>query len=453
MEKRVLPQDLNAEAGVISAMIVDSTVIPKAAELITEKSFYRNAHRLMFRCIVAMFNRGDNVDIITLGDALRKLSDKKTHKTHLEMVGGQNFINMMSDVALSGANIESHINIVLEKEMLRSIINTGAQMIEDAYRSEKPAVEILEESETKIFGISTAYKTSYKHIKDIIPSAMGAINDAAIQKVKNVGLPYGFIDLDRILGGLKKGKLIILAARPSVGKTSLALNIANNVASRNGAKVLFVTMEMEGEEIVTKMISSGSGISMSVLEQGFGMDEDRINRVFNVGKDLEQIDLYIDDASTQTNSSLRAKGMRMSMEDGIDLMVIDYLQLMSGSSGSAESRQNEISAISRNLKILAKDLGIPIIALSQLNRGVEGRDDKRPKLSDLRESGAIEQDADVVMFIYRDEVYYQVDKDNVPLDNEGKAEVIVAKNRNGAIGMAPLTFIKESTRFTDIGGY
>lgn len=451
---RILPQDLNAEAAVLSAMIVDNNVVPRAIELLQEDHFYRNSHRLIFGTIIDMFELSIEVDIITLIDKLKQASDKKTHKNHLEMVGGESFINDLSDVVLSGANIEYHANIVLEKALLRQLIIASNSILEKSYRADSPVDDIVDAAEQAIFQIAERpNKKTFMSLHDLMPGTIKHIEETANSKKSVFGVPSGFNELDRFIGGFRPGQLVILAARPAMGKTSFALNLAFNAAYHFDKKVGIFTMEMESEELLMRMLSSASEVSMDNMLKGYGMDEKKIFRISGVAQALSEKDVYIDDNGSNTILDVRAKSRRLKAElQGLDMILIDYLQLMS-SRGRSESRQQEISEISRNLKILAKELGIPIIALSQLNRGVEGRDDKRPKLSDLRESGAIEQDADIVMFIYRDEVYNQADKDGAPLDNEGKAEIIISKNRHGSIGTVHLTFLKQFTSFRDVSQY
>ncbi len=447
---RILPQDLNAEAAVLSAMIVDNNVVPRAIEMLLEEHFYRNAHRIIFQTISDLFETSIEVDIITLIDKLKQKNDKKSHRNHLEMVGGEAFINELSDVVLSGANIEYHANIVLEKALLRQLIVTSNSILESSYRADSPVDDIVDSAEQAIFKIAERpNRKTFMSLHDLMPDTIKHIEETAASKKSVFGVPSGFTDLDRFIGGFRAGQLVIIAARPAMGKTSFALNLAFNAAYHFDKKVGIFTMEMESEELLMRMLSSASEVSMDNMLKGYGMDEKKIFRISGVAQALSEKEIHIDDNGSNTILDIRAKTRRLKAElQGLDLILIDYLQLMS-SRGRQESRQQEISAISRNLKILAKEVGIPIIALSQLNRGLEGRDDKRPKLSDLRESGAIEQDADIVMFIYRDEVYHQADKDGNQLDNDGKSEIIISKNRHGAIGTVHLTFLKQFTSFRD----
>ncbi|MFO7896215.1 MAG: replicative DNA helicase [Candidatus Cloacimonadales bacterium] len=436
--ERQLPNDINAEAAVLSAMMADNQVVPQAIENIEEHHFYRSAHKSIFRMMLNLFEDNIEIDIITIIDKLKQ-------NNLLEKVGGMNFINELSDVVLSGANIDHHINIVLEKAYLRQLITASNKIIEECYRDEQPVSDIIDGAEEAIFKIAERpNKKSFVGVSEIIPNTIRNIEEIASSKKNILGVPTGFIDLDRMIGGFRPGQLIVLAARPAMGKTSFALNIVANAAVQSDLKVGIFTMEMEADELLMRMLSSASEVNMENILKGFGMDQKKIMRIAGAAEVLSEKYIYIDDTGSNNILDIRAKTRRLKAElKGLDLLVIDYLQLMNGR-GRGENRQQEISEISRSLKLLAKELGLPIVALSQLNRGVESRDDKRPKLSDLRESGAIEQDADLVMFIYRDEVYYE------DTEKPGIAEIIIGKNRHGAIGKVEMFFQKECTAFRDI---
>ena len=436
--EKQLPNDINAEAAVLSAMMVDNQVVPQAIEKLEEINFYRSAHKSIFNTMVQLFEDNIEIDIITIIDRLKQ-------NTVLEQVGGINFINDLSDVVLSGANIDHHIKIVLEKSFLRQLITASNKIIEQCYKDEQPIADIIDQAEQAIFKIAeTPNKKSFVGVDKLIPRTIRNIEETASSKKNVLGVPTGFIDLDRFVGGFRPGQLIILAARPAMGKTSFALNLAANAAIRSDMKVGIFTMEMEADELLMRMLSSASEVNMENILKGFGMDEKKIMRIAGAAEVLSEKCIYIDDTGSNNILDIRAKSRRLKAEiKGLDLLVIDYLQLMNGR-GKGENRQQEISEISRSLKLLAKELEVPIVALSQLNRGVESRDDKRPKLSDLRESGAIEQDADLVIFIYRDEVYYE------DTEKPGVAEIIISKNRHGAIGKVEMFFQKECTAFRDI---
>lgn len=435
--ERMLPCDINAESAVLSAMMIDNNSVAKVLELVKENHFYKTAHRLIFSAICDLFEKNIEVDIITL---IHKLDEKND----LDKVGGKIYINELSDVVLSSANVEFHAQIVLEKALLRDLITTSNQIIKNCYNPEGPISDIVDRAEQEIFKIAEMPNNrSFVRVSSIIPEALQNIEEVAKTRKSVLGVGSGFDALDKKLGGFRKGQLVIVAARPAMGKTSFALNIAFNAVYQN-MKVGVFTLEMASEELLLRLFSSHSEVSMETMIKGYGMDQAKILRITQVADVLGGKDLYIDDTGAVTVMDIRAKSRRLKAElKGLDLIIIDYIQIMS-SKKSIDNRQQEIAEISRALKILAKELEIPIIALSQLNRGLESRTDKRPMLSDLRESGAIEQDADIVMFIYRDEYY------NKDSEKPGIAEIIIGKNRHGATGTVELRFKSEFTKFEDI---
>ena len=439
--QREAPKDINAEAAVLSAMMLDNFAVAKSIEMLDKDHFYRPSHKMIFENMIELFEENIEIDIITLIDKL------KTNK-QLEAVGGEAFVNELSDVVLSSANIEFHANIVLERALLRQLIETSGKIIEKCYASDEAVDDIVDRAEQMIFNIAERPgKKAFESISEIIPATIKNIEETATSKKSVLGVPTGFMDLDRKIGGFRPGQLIIIAARPAMGKTSLALNIASNAAVRYDKKVGVYTMEMESDELLMRMLSSASEVSMDEMLKGYGMNEKKILRIAGAAEVLSEKEIYVDDSGSNTILDIRAKTRRLKAElKGLDMIIIDYMQLMSVKR-NRENRQQEISEISRNLKVLAKELSIPIVTLSQLNRGLESRDDKRPRLADLRESGAIEQDADVVLFIYRDEVY------NEETEFPGVAEIIVGKNRHGAIGKIELHFLKEFTSFRDKNEY
>ncbi len=439
--KRQLPNDINAEAAVLSAMMIDNYVVARAIEMLEDDHFYRTSHQVIFKALSSLFESNIEIDIITLIDQL------KTNK-ELDKIGGEQFINDLSDVVLSGANIEYHANIVLEKALLRQLITASNKIIENCYNADQSVDDIVDSAEQSIFQIAERpNRKAFQSIGSVIPETIKNIEETAATKKSVLGVPSGFMDLDRRIGGFRPGQLIVLAARPSMGKTSLALNIASNAAVRYEKKIGIFTMEMESDELLMRMLSSASEVSMDNMLKGYGMNEKKILRIAGAAEVLSEKQIYIDDNGSNTILDVRAKTRRLKAElKGLDLIIIDYMQLMS-LKRNRENRQQEISEISRSLKVLAKEMGVPIIALSQLNRSLENREDKRPKLADLRESGAIEQDADIVMFIYRDEVY------NEETEKPGIAEIIIGKNRHGAIGKLELKFYSEFTSFRDANEY
>ncbi len=393
--QREAPKDINAEAAVLSAMMLDNFAVAKSIEMLDKDHFYRPSHKIIFENMIELFEENIEIDIITLIDKLKT-------NNQLEAVGGEAFINELSDVVLSSANIEFHANIVLERALLRQLIETSGKIIEKCYASDEAVDDIVDRAEQMIFNIAERPgKKAFQSISEIIPATIKNIEETATSKKSVLGVPTGFMDLDRKIGGFRPGQLIIIAARPAMGKTSLALNIASNAAVRYDKKVGVFTMEMESDELLMRMLSSASEVSMDEMLKGYGMNEKKILRIAGAAEVLSEKEIYVDDSGSNTILDIRAKTRRLKAElKGLDLVIIDYMQLMSVRR-NRENRQQEISEISRNLKVLAKELSIPIVTLSQLNRGLESREDKRPKLADLRESGAIEQDADIVLFIYR----------------------------------------------------
>ncbi len=436
---RALPTDVNAEAGVLSAMIIDSGMVSKGIETVKEEYFSRTANKLVFRSICELFNEGVEVDPVTLADRMAR-------NNSLEKAGGIPYINDLADFVISSANFDYHLNIMTEKALLRHLIIACNGIIESCYSSPKPVKTIVDEAEQQIFNIAELPKhQGFQRFDEISPEVVKVIDMIASTKVPVIGVPSGFGDLDRLTGGFRPGQFIIIAARPAMGKTSLALNIASHAAVNMGKKVAIFTMEMASDEVIMRMFSSAAEVNMDAMLKGYTMNEEKLIRIMQASEVLSAKPIYIDESGTNTPLEIRAKTRRLSADiDGVDLIIIDYLQLMTLTK-ERDNRQQEISEISRALKILAKDMKIPVVALSQLNRMLENREDKRPRLSDLRESGAIEQDADLVMFIYRDEEYYH-EKSEKP----GIAEVIIGKNRHGSTGSVELGFVKEFTLFRSI---
>lgn len=447
-EVRQLPNDINAEAAVLSAMMIDNYVVARALEILKEEHFYRTAHRAIFNAITELFENNIEIDIITLIDLLKQ-------KGQLEKVGGEPFINELSDVVLSGANIEYHARIVLEKALLRQLIVSANEIVESCYRSEQPVEDIVDEAEQAIFRIAErpSHKT-FVSVNDIIPATLQNIEDIATAKKSILGVPTGFTDLDNLIGGFRPGQFVVIAARPAMGKSSFALNIALNAAWHHDKKIGIFTMEMENEECLMRMLSSATrklgsdkAVSMDTMLKGYGMTEKKVLTIAELAESLAEKQIYIDDTGANTILDIRAKSRRLKAEiKGLDLIIIDYITLMT-TKRSRENRQQEIAEISRSLKVLAKELSIPIMALSQLNRAVEGRNPPIPMLADLRESGAIEQDADIVIFIYRDEVYRE------DSEEKGIADIIIGKNRHGPIGKVKLKFFADTTTFDNYAPY
>jgi len=395
--ERTLPADINAEAALLSAMLIDSDVVSKGIEKIKEEYFYRNAHKIIFRTMQELFFEGIEIDQLTLINRLER-------NNLLEKVGGIPYINEIADFVVSSANFDYHLNIVTDQALLRHLILASNGIIENCYTSAKPVKTIVDEAEQAIFAIAELPShQGFVRFDQISQEVLDNIDKIASTKIPVTGVSSGFGDLDRFTGGFRPGQFIIIAARPAMGKTSLALNIAANAAVNLNKKVAIFSMEMAADEVIMRMFSSASEVKMDGMLRGYGMNEEKLIRIMQASEVLSSKHIYIDDSGTNTPLDIRAKTRRLAAEiGGLDLVLIDYLQLMT-LTREKDNRQQEISEISRALKILAKDMKIPVVALSQLNRAAESREDKRPKLADLRESGAIEQDADLVMFIYRDE--------------------------------------------------
>lgn len=441
---RQLPQDVTAEAAVLAAMLIDNYSISVAIEMLSEKHFYKSSHKLIYRGILKLFEENIEIDVITLLDWLKR------HDL-LEKAGGVLYINEVSDTVLSGANLKYHAKIVLEKALLRDMITTANSIIEDCYLGKGEVDSIVDRAEQAMFEIAERPDSQgFMSASLSMPEVLNTIEEVSRTKTQVHGIGTGFTKLDSFTGGFKPGQFIVIAARPAMGKTSFALNIASHATVSMGKKVGVFTMEMASEELLIRMLSSGSRVPMDNILKGYGMNQEKMANISLVAQAIAESKLYIDDTGANTALDIRAKSRRLKAElKGLDMIMIDYLQLMSGT--SKENRQQEIADISRSLKILARELEIPVIALSQLNRGLEARPNKRPLLSDLRESGAIEQDADVVIFIYRDEVYHysknDKEKNDEAYDQDGVAEIIIGKNRHGAVGTVKLRFVKELTKF------
>lgn len=436
---RVPPQAIDAEMSVLGAMLLEKQAIGRAAEILEAEAFYRDAHRKIFAALVALYDRNESADLITVTEELRK-------RGHLESVGGASYLSQLLDDSIvpTAANVEYHSNLVLEKSTLRRLIEVSTEIVQRGYEAAESSGDLIDRAEEMIFSINDPrLKKGFIGIKSLLPDAVEVIQEIYDHKKPITGVPSGFIDLDKLTAGFQKSDLIVIAGRPSMGKTSLALNIAEMAAVGDRIPVGVFSLEMSREQLVMRLLASQAGIAMHRLRTGYLRPEEWAVLTDAAGA-LSQAPIFIDDTPAISVMEMRAKARRLKNEHGLGLLVVDYLQLARGY-GSVESRQQEISQISRSLKSLAKELEVPILALSQLSRAVEQREDKRPMLSDLRESGAIEQDADLVIFIFREE-FYRPNKEEA----RGKAEVIVGKHRNGPTGSAKLAFLAELARFSNL---
>ncbi len=450
---RQLPFSEEAEQAVLGAAMVDKEAIGLAREKIDFADFYRLEHQLIFRAMCSLYENDQAVDPITVADMLQKSSeeflDKAQQKAYqgkdlMEVVGGMDFLIDLAGMMGTAANVLYHAGIVREKAVLRTLITVSNTIATEAYDAADEAGKILDRAQGKIYDISEETRVGgFAAVDSIVPGAFKSIEEAFQSNDDVTGLRTGYVEMDRRTGGLQPADLIVLAARPSMGKTSLALNMAYNVAVNEGAGVGIFSLEMSREQLVMRMLGASGSFNLHNLRRGKLRAEDW-PRLTQACEELSQAPIYIDDNSGISVLEMKAKARRLKQQHGLGLIVIDYLQLMN-SPGRVENRQQEISAISRNLKGMAKDLNVPVLALSQLSRGVEARGDHMPMLSDLRESGAIEQDADVVLFIYREEVY-KPDDETV----RNMATIKIGKQRNGPIGQFDLHFHKEFTRFNDL---
>ena len=427
------PQSLEAEQAVLGSMLISKEAVSKVLQWITTEHFYKDAHGKIFATMISLFNENEPVDTISVIDQLKKNKE-------IEGVGGAYYITGLVEAVPTAANVESYAKIVLEKAVLRKLIYLAHDMSKEAYDDRQTVDDILDSAEQSIFTITqNRLKGGFKHIEPILHESFEQLDAISSKAGSVIGVPSGLIDLDEITAGFHPGDLVIIAGRPSMGKTSLALSIARNAAVDHKESIGFFSLEMADLQIAMRLLCAESKVDSHLVRTGNLPKSQWKNLSLHVGT-LAEAPIYLDDSPAITVLELRAKARRLKAEHDVKLIIVDYLQLMQGPKG-VESRQQEISIITRSLKSLAKDLKIPIIALSQLSRAVENRTDKRPQLSDLRESGAIEQDADVVMFLFRQWVYTREEEDR------GKAQVIIAKQRNGPTGTVNITFLDRFARF------
>ena len=436
--KRVMPHSIEAEQSVVGAMLMDKDAITAASEMISGSDFYQSAYGVIFDSMVELFNEGKPVDLITLQERLRE-------KEVPAEIASLEFVRDLVTAVPTSANIKYYAQIVADKSMMRRLIKLNEEIENVCYAGKEPLEAVLEKTEKSVFELLQRRNTGdYVPIRQVVLNALERIEKASKNKGTVTGIPTGFIDLDYKLSGLQRSDLILIAARPSMGKTAFVLNIAQHAAFRQNLAVAIFSLEMSKEQLVNRLFSLESQVDAQALRTGNMKDSDWEKLIEGAGI-IGQSQLIIDDTPGISVSELRSKCRKYKLENDLDLIIIDYLQLMTGSIGrSSESRQQEISEISRSLKGLARELNVPVIALSQLSRAVEGRPDKRPMLSDLRESGAIEQDAGVVMFIYRDEYY------NKDSEYKKQAEIIIAKQRNGPVGTVHLAWLGEYTKFANL---
>lgn len=432
---RSLPQSIEAEQSVIGSMIIDRSAIAQAAEGLDEEDFYRDSHKVLFKSIIDMFKKDMAVDLVTVLEHL-KASDT------LDRAGGVTYVTEITSSVPTTANLASYIKIVQEKSTLRKLIKASTSIIEESYNKQGEVENVLDSAEKRIFDIAEKRTASdFEPLNQVLERGFIEIERLFNNKGEITGVGSGFIDLDAKTSGFQKGDMVLIAARPSMGKTTFALNIAEHAALREGKSVVIFSLEMSKEQLAYKLLCSEANVDMLKLRTGTLDDKDWENIARATGP-LSKAKIYIDDTAGVSVMEMRSKCRRLKVEYGIDLILIDYLQLMSGS--SSESRQQEVSEISRSIKALAKEMECPVIALSQLSRAPEQRADHRPMLSDLRESGSIEQDADLVMFLYRDEYY------NKETEDKNVGECIIAKQRNGPVGTVKLAWLGQFSKFGNL---
>ena len=432
------PQSLEAEQSVLGAILLDHQSLSKALEILSPDDFYREAHRQIFRGMIEMYERNKAIDLITLPEYLKQ-------QNLLGDVGGVGYLASLVQAAPTAANILYHARIVHEKGVLRGLIHTATDIVTQGFEGTRDADELLDQAEQKIFSISQArQRRSFVPLKDVTTPAFHLINELHSKKSEITGIPSGFIDLDAKTAGFQPSDLIVIAGRPSMGKTSLALGAALHAAMHKEAVVAIFSLEMSKEQLAVRMLSSVGNIDSQKMRTGKLEQKEFDTLLGAMDKLNNEVKIFIDDSGALSALEMRAKARRLKSDAGLDLVIVDYLQLMKGRS-NAENRQQEISDISRSLKALAKELNVPVIALSQLSRAVEARKPPRPLLADLRESGAIEQDADLVIFIYREDQYFP---DST--DEHGIAEIIIGKQRNGPTGEVKLKFRDEYAKFANL---
>ncbi len=433
-EGKVPPHSVEAEEGVLGGVLVDNNSIDRAMEILLAEDFYRESHRKIMKAFLELNGRGEAIDLITVSDYLKG-------RNELDEIGGATYLAELSERVPTSANVGQYAKIVKDKAVLRALITTMNDISVRSFQAPGDVESFLDEAEQRVFEIAERKtRPAFFRVRDIVVDSMKAVEQLYEKRELVTGVPTGFIDLDKKTAGLQPGDLIIVAGRPSMGKTALALNVAQYAAQEAGHGVAVFSLEMGKEQLVFRMLCSEARVDQSKVRAGFAAERD-YPKLAIAAERLSEAKIYIDDTPSLGVLELRAKARRLSRErdSNLGMIIVDYLQLMRGP--VTDSREQEISAISRSLKALAKELQVPVIALSQLNRQVEQRADKRPVMADLRESGAIEQDADVIMFLYRDWVYNQKEAD------ERDAELIIGKQRNGPTGTIPIAFFAEYTRF------
>lgn len=437
---KIPPQDIEAEQAVIGSMLTDQDAVIAAIEVLKAEDFYREDNKLIFEAILNIYNRAEPIDIITLKSELSSMGK-------LDAVGGLEYIAELPDKVPTTANVERYIKIVEEKSMLRNLVKTANEILSLGYDETQNVEDILDSAEKKIFDVmQRKSQKGYSTIKDILIDSFSRLEELYNQKSHVTGVPTGFVDLDNKTAGFQNSDFILIAARPAMGKSAFALNIATYAATRANVPVAIFSLEMSKEQVANRILCSEALVDSNKVRTG-NLEDDEWQKLAETSGELSNAEIYVDDTPGINIMEIRARCRKLKLEKNIGLVLIDYLQLIQGSGKKGANREQEIAEISRSLKILAKELNIPVVALSQLSRAVEGRPDHRPMLSDLRESGSIEQDADIVMFLYRDDYY------NEDSEKKNIAEVIIAKQRSGSLGNIELAWLGSYTKFANLEKY
>lgn len=437
---KIPPQDIEAEQAVLGSMLTDQDAVIAAIEVLKEDDFYREDNKIIYTALLNIYNRAEPIDIITLKSELSSMGK-------LDAVGGLEYIAQLPDKVPTTANVERYVKIVEEKSMLRNLVKTANEIINLGYDETENVEDIMDVAEKKIFDVMQRKNSKgYTPIKDILIDSFTQLENLYNQKGSITGVPSGFVELDRKTAGLHGSELILIAARPAMGKTAFALNIGTYAATRAGCPVAIFSLEMSKEQLANRILCSEALVDSNKVRTG-ELEDEEWGKLAQTSGELSTAEIYVDDTPGISVMEIRAKCRKLKLEKNIGLVIIDYLQLIQGSGKRGASREQEIAEISRSLKILAKELNVPVIALSQLSRAVEGRPDHRPMLSDLRESGSIEQDADIVMFLYRDDYY------NENSEKKNIAEVIIAKQRSGSTGTVELAWLGSYTKFANLERY
>jgi len=438
--EKLPPQNIEAEQSILGSLMIDKNAIIKIADLINEDDFYKDGNSKIYKAMLYLYEHREPIDLLSLSNRLKETNN-------LEEIGGHSYLASLANAVPTAANVVHYAKIVAKKSILRRLIDNSSQIIANAYNETEEIDKILDEAEQKIFSVSQKHiRQDFTPVKPILEEAFNRIDELHKNKGKLRGVSTGFKDLDNILAGLQKSNLIILGARPSVGKSSFALDLARHAAIKEKISVGVFSLEMSKEEVIDRLICAQANVDLWKLRTGnlsSSGDNDDFSRIGHAMGTLSEASIYIDDTASLNVMEMRTMARRLQAEQGLEMLIIDYLQLIEGR-GNIDNRVQEVSEISRSLKGLARELSIPVVALSQLSRGIESRTDQKPKLSDLRESGSIEQDADVVLFIYRE------DKAKSDSENKNIASIIVAKHRNGPVGEVKLFFNQQYTSFKNL---